>query len=318
MIKRILPLLLVFSFIFSFSACKENEDFEEINSTTQNSVQDETTNDSTVASTTDTTTEKTTEFITQSTTETTTQVSTVKVTIPEGYTLVKLSWALEDKGLCTSKEFIDACQNYKEWLDLTQYPFLNSLQKAQNVCFYLEGYFFPLTYEIPENATVQEIIKMFLNGTKQKFNENFMARVQNSGYNLHQILTLASLIEKEAKLPEHRPMISSVLHNRLDKKMKFECDPTVKYCTGVIEHIYPDKIDHFKYYYNTYRCTGLMAGPICNPGMKSIEAALNPAATDYLYFIIGTVAPYEAKYSLTFEEHSKFWNENKDRLTGGQ
>lgn len=295
MTKRIIALLLVFSFIFSFSACKGDE---------------------TIETTTESTTESTTENTTESTTESTTQVPTVKVTIPEGYTLVKISWLLEDKGLCTSKEFIDACQSYKDWLDLTQYPFLNDLQNAKNVCFYLEGYFFPLTYDIPENATAKDIIKMFLNGTKQKFNDTFMMSVQNSGFNLHQLLTLASLIEKEALLPEHRPMISSVLHNRLDKKMKFQCDPTVKYCTGVIEYIYPDKIDHFKYYYNTYRCDGLMAGPICSPGMESIEAALNPADTNYLYFIIGTVPPYEAKYSETYEEHSKFWNENKDRLTG--
>ncbi len=296
MTKRIIALLLVFSFIFSFSACKGDEIIE---------------------TTTESTTESTTKNTTESTTESTTQVPTVKVTIPEGYTLVKISWLLEDKGLCTSKEFIDACQSYKDWLDLTQYPFLNDLQSAKNVCFYLEGYFFPLTYDIPKNATAKDIIKMFLNGTKQKFDDTFMISVRNSGFNLHQLLTLASLIEKEAFLPEHRPMISSVLHNRLDKKMKFQCDPTVKYCTGVIEYIYPDKIDHFKYYYNTYRCEGLMAGPICNPGMASIDAALNPADTNYLYFIIGTVPPYESKYSETYEEHSKFWNENKDRLTGG-
>ena len=297
MTKRIIALLLVFSFVFSFSACKGDENI--------------------IESTTESTTENTTENTTESTTESTTQVPTVKVTIPEGYTLVKISWLLEDKGLCSSKEFIDTCQSYKDWLDLTQYPFLNDLQSAKNVCFYLEGYFFPLTYDIPENATAQDIIKMFLNGTKQKFNDMFMLSVGESRFNLHELLTLASLIEKEAFLDEQRVMISSVLHNRLDKKMKFQCDPTVKYCTGVIEYIYPEKIDHFKYYYNTYRCEGLMAGPICNPGMASIDAALNPANTNYLYFIIGTVPPYESKYSETYEEHSKFWNENKDRLTGG-
>ena len=302
MTKRIIALLLVFSFIFSFSACKGDENIEDPSTIpTQNSVKDE----------------PSSSYIDESTTESTTQVPTVKVTIPEGYTLVKISWILEEKGLCTSKEFIDACQSYKDWLDLTQYPFLNDLQNAQNVCFYLEGYFFPLTYDIPENSTAKDIIKLFLDGTKQTFDENFMLSVRNSRFNLHQLLTLASLIEKEALLPEHRQMISSVLHNRLDKKMKFQCDPTVKYCTGVIEYIYPDKIDHFKYYYNTYRCDGLMAGPICSPGMASIEAALNPADTNYLYFIIGTVPPYESKYSETYEEHSKFWNENKDRLTGG-
>lgn len=251
-------------------------------------------------------------------TEAVTEIPTVKVTIPEGYTLVKISWLLEEKGLCTSKEFIDACQNYKDWLDLTEYPFLNDLQSAENVCFYLEGYFFPLTYDIPQTATAQDIVKIFLNGTKQKFDDLFMQSINNSGFNLHQILTLASLIEKEAFTDEQRTMISSVLHNRLDKKMRFQCDPTVKYCTGVIELIYPEKLDRFKYYYNTFRCDGLMAGPICNPGMSSIEAALNPADTNYLYFIIGTVEPHEAKYSETYAEHTKFWNENKDRLTGGE
>ena len=287
MIKRIIALLLVFALVFTFAACNIEKD-----------------------------TETTTETTTQTTTETTTQVPTVKVTIPEGYTLVRISWLLEEKGLCTSKDFIDACQNYKDWLDLTAYPFLNDLQSAENVCFQLEGYFFPLTYDIPETASVQDIIKMFLNGSKQIFNDALMMNVQNSGFNLHQILTMASLIEKEAFLDEHRPMISSVLHNRLNVGMMFQCDPTIKYCTGVIELVYPEKIDHFKYYYNTYRCKGLMAGPICSPGMDSINAAINPAETDYLYFIIGTVEPYEAKYSVTFDEHQKFWIENKDRLTG--
>ncbi len=283
MLRKVIALLLVLSFIFSFTGCFGGEDMPET---------------------------------TESTTESTTKVPTVKVTIPEGYTLVKISWLLEEKGLCTSKEFIDACQSYDEWLDLTQYPFLSDLQNAENVCFYLEGYFFPLTYDIPENATAQDIVKMFLNGTKQKFNDMFMLSVNESRFNLHELLTLASLIEKEAFLDEQRTMISSVLHNRLDKKMKFQCDPTVKYCTGVIEVVFPEKLDHFKYYYNTYRCDGLMAGPICNPGMASIEAALNPADTEYLYFIVGTVEPYEAKYSETYAEHSKFWNANKDRLTG--
>ena len=296
MIKRLVSLLLVFVLVFTYASCNTDENIE---------------------STTESTTESTAESSTEFTTETTTQVPTVKVTIPEGYTLVRISWLLEEKGLCTSEDFIDACQSYKEWLDLTQYPFLNNLQNAENVCFYLEGYFFPLTYDIPENATVQEIIKMFLNGTKQVFNDTFMMNVQNSGFNLHEILTLASLIEKEALLPEQREMISSVLHNRLKAGMMFQCDPTVKYCTGVIELIYPEKIDHFKYHYNTYRCKGLMAGPICNPGVDSINAAINPADTEYLYFIIGTVPPYEAKYSKTYDEHQKFWIENKDRLTGG-
>lgn len=253
---------------------------------------------------------------TEPTTETTTQVPTVTVTIPEGYTLVRISWLLEEKGLCTSEEFIEACQTYYQWLDTTQYPFLNDIQNTENVCFYLEGYFFPLTYEIPETASVYDIIKLFLNGTKQKFDDTFMMMVQESGYSIHEILTLASIIEKEAKLDEQRYMISSVLHNRLKAGMKFQCDPTIKYCNGVIKVIYPEQYEHFSAFYDTYQCSGLMAGPICSPGMMSIDAAVSPEETEYLYFIVGTVEPYESKYSETFAEHSAFWQANKDRLTG--
>lgn len=285
MFKRAVSLLLVFAFLICFTACNGNKD-------------------------------NTTDY-TESTTETTTSVSTVKVTIPEGYTLVRISWLLEEKGLCSSEDFLEAAQTYDQWLDLTSYPFLNDLQNAENVCFKLEGYIFPLTYDIPKNATVQEIIKMFLNGTKQIFTQEFLTEIQQSGFNLHEILTIASLIEKETFLPEQRPMISSILHNRLKAGMMFQCDPTVKYCTGVIELIYPEQIDYYRNYYNTYCCKGLMAGPICNPGIESIKAAIYPADTNYYYFIIGTAEPHEAKYSETYAEHQAFWIENKDRLTGG-
>ena len=281
MFKRIISIFLVITIIFSLSSC--------------GGVREEPTTEPT---------------------ETTTQVPTVTVTIPEGYTLVRIAWLLEDKGLCVADDFIESCQSYTEWLDLTQYPFLNDLQSTENVCIYLDGYFFPLTYEIPETATVQEIIKMFLNGTKKIFDETFMLTVNESGYSLHEILTIASIIEKEAKLDEQRPMISSVIHNRIEIGMKIQCDPTLKYCDGVIKLVYPEKYDYYSGFYNTYVCKDLMAGPICNPGMASIDAALSPEKTEFLYFIVGTVPPYEAKYSLTFKEHNDFWQANKDRLTG--
>lgn len=300
MFKKFISMLLVCTLVFILTSCGKKEEYQESEpSTTENTTEyynnDNSENDAT---------------------EGTTQIPTVKVTIPEGYTLVRISWLLEEKGFCTSNEFVEAAQSYKEWLDLTQYPFLYDLQNEENVCFYLEGYIFPLTYDIPENATAQEIIKMFLNGSKQVFNEQFMASVRNSGYNLHEILTIASIIEKEAKLDDQRPMISSVIHNRIDVGMRIQCDPTVKYCEGVIKLIYPDKYNDFVPHYSTYASKGLMAGPICNPGIESINAAINPAQTDYLYFLIGTVPPYESKYSETFEEHNKYWQANKDRLTG--
>lgn len=242
-------------------------------------------------------------------------VSTVKVTIPEGYTLLRISWLLEEKGLCTSDEFVKAAQTANQWLDLNEYSFLKGTFNAKNVCFYLEGYIFPLTYEIPKGTDVKSIIKMFLDGAKVRFNSDFLARVNNSGHTLHEILTIASIVEKEACTDEQRPMVASVLYNRLKAKMPFQCDVCINYCEGVIKIAYPDKFPTIKEYYNG-KNVGMLAGPICNPGMKSINAALNPANTDYLYFIIGTVPPYEAHYSKTYEEHDAFWQANKDRLTG--
>ncbi len=252
----------------------------------------------------------------ENTTEQTSAVQTVTVTIPEGYTLLRIAWLLEDKGLCTANEFIEATQTANEWLDMTSYPFLEETFNSKNVCFYLEGYIFPLTYNIPKDADAKSIIKTFLNGTKQKYNDELLARVKASGYTLHEILTIASVIEKEAYDNEQREMISSVLCNRIKANMKFECDVTTAYCEGVIKVYYPDKYNELIEYYSSKRCVGIMAGPICNPGIESINAAINPAESDYLYFIVGTVPPYEAKYSKTFEEHNAFWQANKDRLTG--
>ena len=274
MFKRVISLLLVFSIIFVFASCTGEKEVE----------------------------------------ESTTQIPTVKVAIPEGYTLLRISWILEEKGLCTSEEFINLAQTYDQWIDFTQYPFLEDLKNQENVCFYLEGYIFPLTYDIPENATAKDIILMLLNGTKKAFNDELMLKISESGFSLHEVLTLASIIEKEAKLDEQRTMISSVIHNRMNIKMRIQCDPTATYCDKVIAVQYPDKKDDFEKYYDTDICPGLMAGPICNPGMKSIEAALNPAQTDYYYFMIGMVEPYVAIYSKTYKEHAKNHNENYELI----
>lgn len=277
MIKKIISLLLIASMVFTFASCISREEPPE---------------------------------------EITTQIPTVKVTIPEGYTLLRISWLLEEKGFCTSEEFINLAQTYDEWIDFNEFPFLEQLNEQENLCFALEGYIFPLTYDIPEGSSAKDILLMFLKGTKKIFNDDFMKKVAESGFTLHQTLTLASIIEKEAKLDDQRQMISSVLYNRLAIGMKIQCDPTHKYCDNVIALQYPEKAEYFANYYDTYVCSGLMAGPICNPGMKSIDAAVSPAETDYYYFIIGTVEPYVAKYSKTFAEHDRYHRENYNLIYG--
>lgn len=231
--------------------------------------------------------------------ENTSDSNTATVTIPEGYTLVKISWLMEDNGVCSSADFISAAQSY----DLSKYGILADVKNAQNVCFPLEGYLFPATYTFKKNSDPTAVIDKLVETFQSRFTDDMKAKAASMGRSVHEILTVASIIEKEAYTPEQRTLISSVLYNRLNAKMKLQCDVTVKYCTGVIELQYPDKIDEYKYYYNTYRCQGLPAGPICNPGIESINAALQPDNTDYLYFVINTEPPYDSAFSASYDEH---------------
>lgn len=225
----------------------------------------------------------------------------VTVTVPEGYTLLRLSWLLEEKGICGSSAFVEAAQKY----DLSKNSLLSDVQKAENVCFPLEGYLFPATYEFKKGTDAKTVLDKMVATAASRFTQELRDKAKAMGYTWHEVLTVASIIEKEAYTAEQRTLISSVLYNRLKQGMQLQCDVTVKYCTGVIQEYYPDKIDHYKYYYNTYRCKGLPAGPICNPGLSSVNAALNPDKTDYLYFVIDTEPPYESRFAATYEEHQK-------------
>ena len=224
-----------------------------------------------------------------------------KVTVPEGYTLLKTAWLLEENGVCSTDDFLNAVSNY----DTSKYSILSSIHDRDKICFLLEGYLFPATYTFEKNSDPTEVIDKMVATEEKKFTDEMKQRATELGYSVHDILTIASIIEKEAFTDEQRTLVSSTIHNRLKKGMRLEYDVTVKYCTGVIELQYPDKIDYYKYYYNGNRCDGLIAGPICNPGTASINAALYPADTDYLYFVIDTNPPYNSAFTNSCDEHLK-------------
>lgn len=289
---KITSLILVLVLSFSFASCgKTDEDKTDATITTQADV-------SAYDPDSTTTVENTDDIATHGNSDVT-ESNAVSVTIPEGYTLLKLSWLLEEKGICSSNDFIAESQKY----DLNSNPVLLDLSKAQNVCFRLEGYLFPATYTFKKGSAPKVVIDKLVSTFASKFNSTLRQRAAAIGKTVHEVLTVASIIEKEAFTEEQRGLISSTLYNRLSKKMKLQCDVTTKYCTGVIQEKYPEKIEEYKHYYNTYRCEGLPAGPICNPGMASINAALNPPNTDYLYFVINTKPPYEHAFAATYEEH---------------
>ncbi len=280
MFKKVLSVFLIFIFVFLLASCGSNSDsssesniFSPDGSAQTQAVEESSESDGKYA----------------------------KVTVPEGYTLLKTAWLLEENGVCSTDDFLNAVSNY----DTSKYSILSSIHDRDKICFLLEGYLFPATYTFEKNSDPTEVIDKMVATEEKKFTDEMKQRATELGYSVHDILTIASIIEKEAFTDEQRTLVSSTIHNRLKKGMRLEYDVTVKYCTGVIELQYPDKIDYYKYYYNGNRCDGLIAGPICNPGTASINAALYPADTDYLFFVIDTNPPYNSAFTNSYDEHLK-------------
>jgi len=222
---------------------------------------------------------------------------TLTITVPEGYTLPRIGMLLEEKGVCTPEEFIQAAQEG----DFSEFPLVAAQEADPNRCFVLEGYLFPDTYEIYFTATPDEIIRRMLSHTETKITDSLRARVKESGYTMDQILALASIIEKEAFGHEQMPYISSVLHNRLNNSIRLQCDVTIVYVEGAIKPFITGDKDRYNSFYNTYKRDGVPPGAICNPGLDAVQAALAPADTDYLYFV--TDAQKKYYYAETYEEH---------------
>ena len=207
--------------------------------------------------------------------------ATVSVTIPEGYTLARIAMLLEEKGICGQDAFIEATQQ----ADLSAYPLIAAQPEDEHRCFRLEGYLFPDTYEFYLDEDPTEVITRFLDNAEQRISPQIREEAAAQGYTIDEVLTLASIIQKESNSAEVMPDVSSVLHNRLADGMRLQCDVTITYVEGAIKPFITGDIDRYNAYYNTYKCDGLPAGAICNPGLDAIEAALAPSQTDYYFFL---------------------------------
>jgi UPF0755 protein len=196
-----------------------------------------------------------------------------RLTIPEGYTIVQIAQEIARQGLGTAEEI----------QTLATDPMVAQSHglEAQT----LEGYLFPDTYFFPKSIGPRKIIAKMVERFKAQLHPAWEQRAKELNFSLHQIVTLASIIEKETGAPSERPIIASVFHNRLKKKMRLESDPTVIY--GIPNFDGNIKRHHLQTPtpYNTYKIRGLPPGPIANPGSASIKAALFPDQTDFLYFV---------------------------------
>ncbi|HDP80904.1 MAG TPA: endolytic transglycosylase MltG [Spirochaetes bacterium] len=167
----------------------------------------------------------------------------------------------------------------------------------------LEGYLFPDTYIFPEESDSRDVIMAAYRRMRTVLDGLDLPNMKISGLSLHETLTLASLIEKEAQIPRERKYISAVFHNRLKRGMKLDCDPTVRYAArnfkGPITRSELDSLSP----YNTYVHRGLPPTPICSPGKESILAAVNPAPVDFLYFVSRNDGSHY--FSATLNEHNR-------------
>ncbi|MGQ9492846.1 MAG: endolytic transglycosylase MltG [Anaerolineae bacterium] len=224
-----------------------------------------------------------------------------KVTIREGLRAEEIAHLLAVEGLVDQEEFIHLVRD-----DAFHYDFLRD--RPASAPKTLEGFLFPDTYEFPVNITTTALIDIMLQNFDQRVTMEMRQQALDRGLTLFQVLTLASIIEREAVVPEERPIIASVYLNRLRQGILLQADPTVQYAKGYDPQTgrwWPplslEELQSVDSPFNTFRHPGLPPGPICSPGLASIEAVLNPADTKYLFFHAkgdGTHA-----FAETYEEH---------------
>lgn len=229
---------------------------------------------------------------------------TVTVTIPEGYTVKEIFALLESQGACTVEEL-----EYSAVNDEFDYTFLNELDRDDpDDPYWMEGYLFPDTYEFYKNGDAKVVLAKMIYNYSVKFDSDMKLRAERLGYSIHDIMTIASIIEKETDGSDQAD-IASVIYNRLNPENnetlgKLQMDSTVQYALEERKEKLTESDLAIESPYNTYLHEGLPAGPICNPGMEAIQAALYPNDTTYYYFMLGNDGV--THFFSTYSEFSDF------------
>jgi len=228
------------------------------------------------------------------------RLATQDITVPEGLTTAQVADLLVAKGIVNRENFYSAVANHD-----FAYEFIEGLPEGERR---LEGYLFPDTYQIVKGSSEISIINMMLKRFEMEINELDYTKLSvEAGITLHEAVTIASMVEREARIDEERPVIAGVIYNRMNRGMLLQIDATIQYALGTnkAQIYYKDlEIDST---YNTYLNQGLPPGPIAMPGRSSLIAAVSPARTEYLYYVAkedGTHA-----FATNFDEHEN----NKER-----
>lgn len=229
-------------------------------------------------------------------------VQVVRVRFQEGWRAEEYADELVRVGILSDPQpFLDALA-VSRWQN--RFPFLRDVPPNSTV----EGFLFPDTYEFRIDANPDEIIETLLTNFDRRVPEEDRARAQALGRPFYQVLIIASVVEREAVIPEERPLIAGVFYNRLRENMPLQADPTVQYALGKPGDWWPvlnnvGDLAAITSPYNTYRNAGLPPSPICNPGRAAIEAAFAPSETEYLYFVAKNDGSGGHVFARTYEEH---------------
>lgn len=233
------------------------------------------------------------------------------VTVPEGLRMEEVAALLEKRGVLAGADFLAAANALaRSGTDIDP-----DLLASRPAAATLEGYLFPATYSFRRNVTPEEVVLAMVDALSERFTPELRAEARAQGLSVHQVLTLASIIQREVVLPEELPIAASVYRNRLKIDMPLQADPTVQYAIAarpgsVVEFGYwkrglTEQDLAFESAYNTYTRRGLPPGPIANPGLEAIIAVIRPRQTAYLYFVARNDGSGGHAFAETLAEHER-------------
>ena len=241
--------------------------------------------------------DKTGVFEEETTTEPVT-LATAKITFIEGSTLTEIFKLLEQNGVCSYDALMNTAQNYR----FTDYKIYGDIPVDEDRCFKLEGYLFPDTYDFFLNEAAESVIARFLSNSDVKITDEMRNRATELGYTVDEIMIIASIIQAEGAFTDDAATIAGIIYNRLEDGIKLQMDSTYFYVEDdIASYVGEENADSYKEIYDTYTCYSLPQGPVCNPGMFAINAALYPEETDYYYFCHDNDG--NTYYAKTYNEH---------------
>ncbi|MDR6723552.1 UPF0755 protein [Paenibacillus amylolyticus] len=227
----------------------------------------------------------------------------VKFTIPEGYTVLQMADKLSEEGIVDRDEFIKLANDPSAF----DVDIIKDIPVDEELRYVLEGYLFPETYELKKDSSTHDVMQRMLEEFQTKVNSipNLETELQEKKLSLHELLTIASLVEREVVVDAERPLVAGVIYNRIQQDMKLEIDATVQYLLDKPKARLLFKDLKVESPYNMYLNKGLPPGPIASPSLPSIQAALQPEASEYLFYVTKKDGSSGHLFAKTYKEHQQ-------------